>query len=73
VLLHRPAEGEPILLAAAQGLEATRGPGFRGTQEAYEALQALYTERGDAEAAAHWAAKLQAATTGSAAAGGGKH
>ena len=40
--LRRFGEAEPILLAAASGLEKSRGSAYRGTQEAYAALRDLY-------------------------------
>ncbi|HEY4211169.1 MAG TPA: serine/threonine-protein kinase [Steroidobacteraceae bacterium] len=59
VRLHRFSEAEPLLLQAATGLEAARGPGFYTTQFAYKALRELYqTENRPAEAA-RFAAKIK--------------
>ncbi len=52
------AAAEPVLLAAAAGLERARGPNFRATQAAYRALRQLYLATGRPEEAALWAAKL---------------
>jgi serine/threonine-protein kinase len=56
--LHRYAEAEPILLAATQGLEASRGDDFYITQTALVDLRNLYADSGDAANAARWAAKI---------------
>ncbi len=63
VALHRYREAEPVLVAAAQGLEASRGPSFFGSQAAFADLRDLYTGLGDAGSAARWAAKLSAPKT----------
>ena len=55
---HRYAEAESTLLAAAAGLEAARGPGYRLTQDAFSALRDLYAAMNRPEQAARWAAKL---------------
>lgn len=52
------AEAEPMLLAAAQGLAASRGEGFYVTQAAFADLRALYVAMGDSAGAAVWAAKI---------------
>jgi hypothetical protein len=57
----RYAEAEPLLLAAAAGLEATRGPQFRRTQEVYRALRDLYLATGRLDAAQTWGSKVIAA------------
>jgi eukaryotic-like serine/threonine-protein kinase len=56
--MHRYGESETTLLAAVSGLEAARGPSFSRTQDGYRALRDLYTALGNADAAAHWNAKL---------------
>lgn len=56
---HRYAEAEAVLLAAAAGLEATRGPQYRRTQEAYRNLRDLYLASGRPQSAAIYAAKLR--------------
>ena len=58
-VLHQYAEAEPILLAATQGLEASRGDDFYVTQAAFVDLRNLYADSGDAASAAHWAAKIR--------------
>jgi hypothetical protein len=55
----RYAEAEPKLLAAAAGLEASRGPDFRPTQAAYATLRELYAATGRPQDAARIAAKLR--------------
>jgi tetratricopeptide (TPR) repeat protein/predicted Ser/Thr protein kinase len=55
----RYAEAEPKLLAAAAGLEAARGLGFRPTRAAYATLRELYAATGRPEDAARMAAKLE--------------
>jgi tetratricopeptide (TPR) repeat protein/predicted Ser/Thr protein kinase len=52
--LHRYAEAEAELKSAAQGLEAARGPSYRRTQQAYQALRDLYTLTGQMEEANRW-------------------
>jgi serine/threonine-protein kinase len=52
--LHRYAEAEAELKSAAQGLEAARGPSYRRTQQAYQALRDLYTLTGQTEEANRW-------------------
>lgn len=56
---HRYDEAESVLLAAAAGLEAVRGPGYRRTQETYRTLRDLYAATGRLPDAARFAAKLQ--------------
>jgi hypothetical protein len=51
------AEAEAELRSAAQGLEAARGPNYRRTQQAYQALRDLYTLTGRADEAGRWGAK----------------
>jgi eukaryotic-like serine/threonine-protein kinase len=58
-VLHQYAEAEPILLAATQGLEASRGDDFYVTQAAFVDLRNLYADSGDAASAARWAAKIR--------------
>jgi eukaryotic-like serine/threonine-protein kinase len=58
-VLHRHAEAEPLLRAAAQGLEASRGDKFYITQAAFADLRDLYADTGDAASAAWWAAKIR--------------
>jgi eukaryotic-like serine/threonine-protein kinase len=55
--LHRYAEAEAELKSAAQGLEAARGPSYRRTQQAYQALRDLYTLTGRADEAGRWGGK----------------
>jgi eukaryotic-like serine/threonine-protein kinase len=55
--LHRYAEAEAELKSAAQGLEAARGPKYRRTQQAYQALSDLYTLIGRTDEAGRWGAK----------------
>jgi hypothetical protein len=57
--LHRHTEAEPVLLAAAKGLETKRGANFYRTQDAYSDLRDLYVARGDSAHASQWAAKLR--------------
>jgi tetratricopeptide (TPR) repeat protein/predicted Ser/Thr protein kinase len=52
--LHRYAEAEAELKSAAQGLEAARGPHYRRTQQAYQALRDLYALTGQMEEASRW-------------------
>jgi serine/threonine-protein kinase len=56
---HRYAEAESVLLAAAAGLEAARGPQYRRTQDAYRNLRDLYFAAGRPRDAAVFAAKLR--------------
>jgi hypothetical protein len=56
--LHRYAEAEAELKSAVQGLEAARGPGYRRTQQAYQALRDFYTLTGQTEEASRWATKI---------------
>jgi hypothetical protein len=56
--LHRYAEAEPTLLAAARGLEAVRGPDFHWTQVAFKALRDLYVAMNRPNDAAIWARRL---------------
>jgi tetratricopeptide (TPR) repeat protein len=56
--LHRYAEAEAELKSAAQGLEAARGPNYRRTQQAYQALRDLYTLTGRTDEAGRWGAKV---------------
>jgi serine/threonine-protein kinase len=42
----RYREAEPVLLQAASGLEAARGPSYRRTQDAYRILRNLYLAMG---------------------------
>jgi tetratricopeptide (TPR) repeat protein len=56
--LQRYTEAEPMLLAAARGLEAVRGPHFHWTQVAFQALRDLYVATDRPSDAASWAAKL---------------
>ncbi len=56
--LHRYAEAEPTLLAAARGLEALRGPHFRWTQVSFKALRDLYAATNRPADAAVWGSKL---------------
>jgi Tetratricopeptide repeat len=58
-VLHQYAEAKPVLLAAAQGLEASRGEDFYITQAAFVDLRNLYADTGDAAGAARWAAKIR--------------
>jgi tetratricopeptide (TPR) repeat protein len=58
VRLRRYAEADPLLLAARQRLEATRGPAFYLTQLNYRASQTLYAETGRADEAARMATKI---------------
>jgi tetratricopeptide (TPR) repeat protein len=55
--LQHYAQAETELKAASQGLEATRGPHYRRTQQAYQALHELYMLTGHSEEAGLWAAK----------------
>lgn len=57
--LQRFAEAEPILLDAASGLEKSRGPGYRRTQEAYAALRDLYAAANRPDDSRLWAARLR--------------
>jgi eukaryotic-like serine/threonine-protein kinase len=57
--LNQYAEAEPILLAATQGLEASRGDDFYVTQAALADLRNLYADSGNAANAARWAAKVR--------------
>jgi hypothetical protein len=57
VNLHRYGEAEAELKSAAQGLEAARGPSYRRTQQAYQALRDLYSLTGRADEAGRWGAK----------------
>jgi serine/threonine-protein kinase len=57
--LRRYAEAEPLLLAAASGLERARGAEFRPTQSAFRALRDLYTAMNEPDKAASWAAKVR--------------
>jgi hypothetical protein len=63
---HRYAESESVLLAAAAGLEAARGPYYRRTQEAYRNLRDLYLAAGRPRDAAVYAAKLRPVSENSA-------
>jgi hypothetical protein len=56
----RYAEAEPLLLAAAAGLEAARGSQFRRTQEAYRWLRELYLATDRPDAARIWGSKVTA-------------
>jgi serine/threonine-protein kinase len=56
--LRRYTEAEAELKSAVQGLEAARGPGYRRTQQAYQALRDLYTLMGQGEEAGRWGAKV---------------
>ncbi len=58
--LHQYQAAEPILLAAAAGLEKARGADFRGTQSAYRALRELYRATNQPDKAALWSAKIHA-------------
>jgi len=58
-LMHRFEEAEPVLLAAAGGLEASRGESFYLTQAAIVDLRDLYAARGDTTDAALWAARIR--------------
>jgi hypothetical protein len=56
--LEHYAEAEPVLLAAANGLTAIRGPYFHPTQVAFKALRDLYVAMKRPADAARWAGKL---------------
>jgi hypothetical protein len=56
---HRYDEAESVLLAAAAGLEAARGPGYRRTQETYRTLHDLYVASNRMPEAARFEAKLR--------------
>jgi hypothetical protein len=58
-LMHRFEEAEPVLLAAAEGLKASRGDNFYLTQDAIVDLRDLYSARGDSTNAALWAARIR--------------
>jgi eukaryotic-like serine/threonine-protein kinase len=58
-LMHRFAEAEPVLLAAAEGLKVSRGDNFYLTQAAMVDLRDLYSARGDSTNAALWAARIR--------------
>ncbi|HTV80722.1 MAG TPA: serine/threonine-protein kinase [Steroidobacteraceae bacterium] len=62
-LMHRFAEAEPVLLAAARGLEASRGENFYLTQAAFADLRELYAAQGDATNASLWAARIHTPAT----------
>jgi hypothetical protein len=61
--LHRYTEAKAELKSAAQGLEAARGPGYRRTQQAYQALRDLYTLTGQTEEANRWGTKVGSVIT----------
>lgn len=56
--LGRFTEAESTLLSVATGLEQTRGPAYRKTQQAYAALRDLYAALNRSEESERWAAKL---------------
>jgi serine/threonine-protein kinase len=59
VRLQRLAEAEPILVKAAADLEASRGPGFYRTQQAYQTLREVYVATDRAAEAQRITDKLQ--------------
>jgi hypothetical protein len=56
--LHRYAQAETMLLAAARGLEAVRGARFHWTQVSFKALRDLYAATDRPADAATWASRL---------------
>ena len=56
---HLYGEAEPVLLTAAAGLEAARGPSYRRTQDAYRSLYELYLVTGRPQVASNYQAKLR--------------
>jgi hypothetical protein len=57
--MHRFQEAEPLLLGAAQGLEASRGKDFYVTQAAFVQMRDFYAVKGDTANAAIWAEKIR--------------
>jgi hypothetical protein len=59
VRAHRYQQAETLLLLAVGALEASRGTGFRRTQQGAAALRDAYLGMGRADEAARWSKKLQ--------------
>lgn len=57
--LRRFTEAQPVLLDAASGLEKSRGPAYRETQQAYAALRDLYAAANRPDDSRQWAARLR--------------